>query len=79
MSILKMNLPAETTTQPIFILYGIPYMPSYVEKHRWIGPGNTHTSKTYTTTELVASGARLSTMDLWERFWTKEVKGWRVL
>jgi hypothetical protein len=79
MSILKMNLPAETITQPIFILYGIPYMPSYVDKHRWIGPGREREAKVYTTVELLASGARLSTMDLWERSWTKEVKGWRIL
>ena len=74
-----MNLPAETITQPIFILYGIPYMPSYVDKHRWVGPGREHEAKIYTTVELLASGARLSTMDLWERSWTKEVKGWRIL
>lgn len=79
MSILNQNKLAETITQPVFILYGIPYMPHYVEKHRWVSPGREREATVYTTTELIASGARLTTRQLWERSWTKEVKGWRIL
>ena len=79
MSALNQNELAETVIQPAFILYGVPYVPHYVEKHRWVGPGGKYEAKTYTTTELIESGARLTTMNLWERSWTKEVKGWRIL
>ena len=79
MSVMNLNKRAETITQPAFILYGVPYLPHYAKKHRWVGPGREHEAKVYTTTELTEYGARLTTMDLWERSWTKEVKGWRVL
>lgn len=79
MSIMNQNKRAETITQPMFILYGIPYIPHYVEKHRWVGPGREREATVYTTTQLIASGARLTTRQLWERSWTKEVKGWRIL
>ena len=79
MSILNQNKLAETVTQPVFILYGIPYLPHYVDKHRWVGPGRKHERTEFKTADLLANGARLVTMDLWERSWTKEVKGWRIL
>jgi hypothetical protein len=79
MSIMNQNKLAETITQPVFVLYGIPYLPSYADKHRWIGPGRPRDRTEFTTTQLIASGARLTTANLWERSWTKEVKGWRIL
>jgi len=77
MSIMNQNKLAETITQPVFILYGVPYLPHYSSRHLWIGPGKEHEVKKYTTTELTEYGARLTTMDLWERSWTKDIKGWR--
>ena len=79
MSMMNLNKPAETETQPVFILHGVPYMPDYGKSHRWVGPGRDHQRKTYSTTEMVEVGARLTTMQLWKRFWTDEVKGWKIL
>lgn len=79
MSIMNQNKIAETQPQPIFYLHGVPYLPDYSEKHRWIGPGNKHTRTVYKTIELAEAGARLSVMSLWARSWTEEVKGWKSL
>jgi hypothetical protein len=68
----------QTVPQPIFYLRGVPYLPMYLGegKHRWVGPGNEHTRKIYTTTELTEAGAKLEVTMLWKRSWTEEVKGW---
>jgi hypothetical protein len=75
---------AERETQPVFYLHNIPYLPSHVDakgrgKHKWVGPGREKERKEYTTTELMEAKARLSTMQLWKRSWTHEVKGWKIL
>ena len=79
MSIMKLNEPAETETQPVFYLHGISYLPDYSEKHRWVSPGNKNTRTVCKTVELIDAGARLSVMQLWKRSWTEEVKGWKAL
>jgi hypothetical protein len=79
MSLMNLNKAAETETQPVFKLYNIPYYPHYSSKHKWVGPGHWTKRVEYTTTELVALGARLTTMQLWARSWTNEVKGWKIL
>ena len=79
MSMMNLNKPAETETQPIFVLHNFPYYPHYSDKHKWVGPGHWTKRKEYTTTELAALGARLTTMQLWKRSWTNEVKGWKIL
>ena len=52
----------EFVPQPMFYLHGIPYLPSYNDKHKWVGPGTPDTRLEYTTTELLEPGsvARLS-------------------
>ena len=79
MSIMNLNKPAETETQPVFILRGVPYLPHYSKSHKWVGPGREHERKEYTTTELAEAHARLTTRQLWKRYWTDEVKGWKIL
>jgi len=79
MSLMNQNKPAETETQPIFILRGMTFLPHYSFKHTWVGPGHWTKRVEYTTTELAALGARLTTMQLWKRHWTNEVKGWKIL
>jgi len=79
MSIMNLNKIAVTVPQPVFYLHGVPYLPHYASRHLWVGPGREHEAKKYTTTELTDYGARLSTMHLWERHWTKDIKGWRGL
>ena len=79
MSMMKLNEISDTETQPVFYLHGVPYLPDYSEKHRWVGPGTKHTRTVYKTIELVDAGARLSVMQLWKRSWTEEVKGWKAL
>ena len=84
MSLMNLNKPADTETQPIFILRGVPYYPKHLNakgegRHKWVGPGRERERKEYTTTELAALGARLTTMQLWKRSWTNEVKGWKIL
>lgn len=79
MSIMDQNKLAETIAQPVFYLHGVPYLPDYSDKHRWVSPGNKNTRTVYKTTELIDAGARLSVMSLWARSWTEEVKGWRAL
>ena len=79
MSIMKLNEISDIETQPVFYLHGVPYLPDYSEKHRWVGPGTKHTRTVYKTIELVDAGARLSVMQLWKRSWTEEVKGWKAL
>ena len=79
MSFMNQNKPAETETQPIFYLRGVPYVPHFSDKHRWVSPGDRHTRTVYTTSELAEAGARLSTIQLWKRYWTNEVKGWKIL
>ena len=79
MSIMNLNKPAETETQPIFILRGVSYLPHYIKPHKWVGPGHWKKRVEYTTTELAALGARLTTMQLWKRSWTDELKGWKIL
>jgi len=77
MSVMNLNKPAETVLQPVFYLKGIPHLPHYSTKHMWVGPGRNAPS--FSTTSLVEQKARLSVMSLWERYWTKEVKGWKAL
>ena len=79
MSMMNLNRLAETETQPVFYLRGVPYLPDYSEKHRWVGPGTKQTRTVYKTTELIDANARLSVMSLWARSWTEEVKGWKAL
>ena len=79
MSMMNQNKIAETIAQPVFYLRGVPYLPDYGDKHRWVGPGTKHTRTVYKTMELVDAGARLSVMQLWTRSWTEEVKGWKAL
>lgn len=79
MSLMNLNKAAETETQPIFILRGMTFLPHYSDKHKWVGPGHWTKRVEYTTTELAALGARLTTMQLWKRHWTNEVKGWKIL
>ena len=79
MSMMNLNKPAETETQPVFVLHNIPYYPHYTEKHIWVGPGHWTKRQEYTTTELAEAYARLTTMQLWKRSWTNEVKGWKIL
>jgi hypothetical protein len=81
MSIMNLNKPAETETQPVFRLHGIPYYPKHLNakgqgRHKWVGPGREHERKEYTTTELTELGAELVTRQLWKRSWTDEVQGW---
>jgi hypothetical protein len=77
MSLMDLNKPAETVAQPVFRLHGMPYLPHYSFKHTWVSPGREHECKKYTTTELTELGARLKTMQLWKRYWTDEVQGWK--
>jgi hypothetical protein len=79
MSLMDLNKPAETVAQPVFRLHGMPYLPHYSFKHTWVSPGREHECKKYTTTELTELGARLKTMQLWKRYWTDEVQGWKAL
>jgi hypothetical protein len=79
MSMMNLNKIAETIAQPVFYLHGVPYLPDYSDKHRWVSPGAKNTRTVYKTTELIDAGARLSVMSLWARSWTEEVKGWRAL
>ena len=79
MSLMNLNKAADTETQPVFILRGVPYYPHYVDPHKWVGPGHWTKRKEYTTTELAEAHARLTTMQLWKRSWTNEVKGWKIL
>lgn len=84
MSLMNLNKPAETETQPVFILHNIPYYPKHLNakgqgRHKWVGPGREHERKEYSTVELIELGARLTTMQLWKRSWTDEVKGWKIL
>ena len=84
MSLMNLNKAAETETQPVFKLYNIPYYPKHLNakgegRHKWVGPGHWTKRVEYTTTEMVALGARLTTMQLWKRHWTDEVKGWKIL
>ena len=30
----------EFVPQPMFYLHGIPYLPSYNDKHKWVGPSH---------------------------------------
>ena len=71
----------ELVPQPMFYLHGIPYLPSYNDKHKWVGPGTPDTRLEYTTTELLEPGsvARLSVKMLWRRSWTEEINGWKML
>jgi len=78
---MNLNKPAETETQPVFRLHGIPYYPKHLNakgqgRHKWVGPGREHERKEYTTTELTELGAELVTRQLWKRSWTDEVQGW---
>ena len=79
MSMMNLNKPAETETQPIFVLHNIPLYPHYSDKHKWVGPGHWTKRKEYSTTELTEAHARLTTRQLWKRSWTNEVKGWKIL
>ena len=84
MSMMNLNKPAETETQPVFILRGVPYYPKHLNtkgegRHKWVGPGRERERKEYSTAELIEVGARLTTMQLWKRSWTDEVKGWKIL
>ena len=79
MSIMNLNKPAETETQPIFVLHNFPYYPHYKDRYKWVGPGHWTKREEYTTTELAEAHARLTTMQLWKRSWTNEVKGWKIL
>lgn len=79
MSMMKLNETSDTETQPVFYLRGVPHLPDYSEKHRWVSPGNKNTRTVYKTVELIDAGARLSVMQLWKRSWTEEVKGWKSL
>ena len=47
MNMMNLNKPAETVTQPVFILRGVPYLPHYSFKHTWISPGREHECKKY--------------------------------
>ena len=81
MNMMNLNKPAETETQPVFRLHGIPYYPKHLNakgqgRHKWVGPGREHERKEYTTTELTELGAELVTRQLWKRSWTDEVQGW---
>jgi hypothetical protein len=76
---MKLNETSSTETQPVFYLRGVPHLPDYSEKHRWVSPGNKNTRTVYKTVELIDAGARLSVMQLWKRSWTEEVKGWKAL
>lgn len=77
MSVMNLNKPAETVQQPVFYFRGILHVPHYSTKHMWVGPGRN--APPLSTTSLIEQGARLSVMSLWERYWTKEVKGWKAL
>lgn len=79
MNMMTLNLKAETVTQPVFIFQNVPYYPHHADRHRWVGPGRMSERKAYSTSELVDANARLTTMQLWKRSWTSEVKGWKML
>jgi hypothetical protein len=79
MSIMKLNTTADTERQPVFYLDDVLLLPHYSEKHRWVGPGYPKTRLEYTTAQLAELQARLSTKNLWKRYWTDEVKGWIAL
>ena len=76
---MNLNKFAETETQPVFILHGMTFLPHYSDKHKWVGPGHWKVRTEYTTAELAEAHARLTTMQLWKRSWTDEVKGWKIL
>lgn len=79
MSLMNLNKAAETETQPVFIWRGMPFYPHYVTPHKWVGAGHWKDREEYTTTQMNDMGARLTTMQLWARSWTNEVKGWKAL
>jgi hypothetical protein len=79
MSAMNLNKAAETETQPVFILRGLVFYPHYGTPHKWVGPGHWTKREEYTTMEMAESHARLTTMQLWKRVWTNEVKGWKSL
>ena len=64
--------PAETVTQPVFFLRGVPYIPHYYEPHRWVGPGSLAMRKVYTTLELMDAQAELKNHPLWPRLWVDQ-------
>ncbi len=74
----KLNEPAITERQPVYVLHGISYSPHYTEKHRWVGPGLITHRKVYTTAELNDAGAQLAIDMLWRRSWTEDVTGWKA-
>jgi hypothetical protein len=62
------DLSYQTIIQPVFKIDGVIYLPVYTRPTSmkwWIGPDR----NTYTSQRLVAEGAVLDMMELWERFW----------
>ena len=62
------DLSYQTIIQPVFKIDGVIYLPIYkrpTSMKWWIGPDH----NTYTSQRLVAEGAVLDMMELWERFW----------
>ena len=79
MSLMNLNKAAETETQPVFIVRDMPFYPHYVTPHKWVGAGHWKDREEYNTTQMNDMRARLTTMQLWARSWTNEVKGWKAL
>ena len=65
---LMKDLSYQTLMQPVFKIDGAIYLPIYdrpISMKWWIGPDR----NTYSSQRLVAEGAVLDMMELWERFW----------
>lgn len=62
------DLAYQTVMQPVFKIDGVIYLPVYARPTSmkwWRGPDQ----NTYSSQRLVAEGANLEMMDLWERYW----------
>ena len=59
---------AETIPQKVFVLNGITYVPHYIKRDAYVGPGfGRQHSNTYRASTLMALGATSEMQPLWPR------------
>ena len=56
---------------PVFYIKDLMLVPHWRIKNEWVGPGGV----SYTTTELLAIGAKVSLSLLWQRGWVMKMLG----
>jgi hypothetical protein len=57
---------------PVFYKGNLMLVPHWRIRNTWVAPGG----DTYTTTELLALGAKVSVSLLWPRGWVTKMLGW---